>query len=121
MLAQIQNDVNFPKRVPAGVENDFPYALLENHRGYFILVKMPGIDRGDITVDLYEESRKLVVSSRRKQKLDEKVDYWVFMVPRDGQLRASTMRLSHGVLEIAIPKNDQFVDEAMLDQVMSAG
>lgn len=104
MLAEHrEHAMNKRKNLKTGATR-LPSTSLENGRGYFILVKMPGIERADIVVDLYEDRRQLVVSGRRRDRWHKKIDYWVFVIPGDGALRSSTMRLQNGVLEIAIPK-----------------
>ena len=84
--------------------NTPPHALTDSPSSYSIVLNLLGTDQRQIGIHVNEKKREISVLARKDSPFYKRGFYWVFGVPRKGQLSSVSARFRLGVLEIVVPK-----------------
>jgi HSP20 family molecular chaperone IbpA len=80
------------------------HALMETHDHFSIYLNLWGIAREDIALALNERKRELTVIAKREGERMKTGHFWMFAVPKEGELSKAELLYRTGAVEIRIPK-----------------
>jgi HSP20 family protein len=93
--------------------------VLENDNAFMINVQLPGLDKGDVKVDV--KDNELTILAETKESKEEKNDTYHlrefksgkfkrnFYLPKTADVEAIKAEMKNGVLEIEVPKKEKAI------------